>query len=170
MLSLYLLGGIDLHFFTQHRQSYLQLWNGRSYRPVEAVLLVTAALPYLLCGMSSVGTSAQVFPTPNSQNLAKGRGGWEDRRKRKRISCKVDMTGARKAAIRQWDCTVPLKRVPCSPQGTASHPCCSTQIQRSQPPVWKHKLMGVTVYRLQKGILLLTDCTKLRFKRGRDNM
>lgn len=55
------------------------------------MLLVTAALPYALCRMSSVGISAQVFPIPNSQNW-----GWEEeekgrereRRKRKRTPCK----------------------------------------------------------------------------------
>ena len=47
------------------------------------MLLVTAALPYLLCGMSSVGTSAQVFPTPDSQNSG-GVGGGRKRKGERR--------------------------------------------------------------------------------------
>lgn len=42
------------------------------------MLLVTAALPYLLCGMGSTGTSAQVFPTPDSQDWG-GEGGGKER-------------------------------------------------------------------------------------------
>lgn len=145
--------------------------------PDRWLLWVTAALPFLLCGMSSVRSSAQVFPLWTAKSgggktgVGREKRGERERRKRKREHpANVDMTEALKSPLRQWGCRAPGKGVPCSPQTTASSSFRSTRIQRSQPSVWRHKLMGVTVYRLQKGILLLTDCTKLRFKRGRDNM
>lgn len=69
------------------------------------MLLVTAALPYVLYRMSSVGISAQVFPMPNSQSWGEGeeeRGRERERRKRKREHpAKVGMTGALKTPIKQ---------------------------------------------------------------------
>lgn len=76
--------------------------------------MVTAALPFLVCGMSSVRTSAQVFPTLNSQKWRGRAGGGEGRRGRKREErrekrrkrkrehpANVDMTEALKSPIRQ---------------------------------------------------------------------
>lgn len=68
MLSLYLLGAFILVALQNTGKG-----NPTCSSPIQGVpdrwlLLVTAALPFLPCGMSSVRTSAQVLPTLNSQS------------------------------------------------------------------------------------------------------
>lgn len=136
-------------------------------------LLVTADLPYLLCGMSSVGTRAQVFPLQKPEwRGGKDQGGRGEKEEKERRKCKrehpanVDMSEALKSPITQWDGRIPLKRVRAAPRAQHHHTGCSRKTQRSQPSVWKHKLMKVTADRLQKGILLLTDLYQVKIWEG----